>query len=392
MAEIELSLLSIASWHNHIEDLVKTFEQRTSSHIRMNYRSWESAWSDMMSTNGRSGLPSISEVGSTWVPDLSRVNAVRAVPSVLMEKLGGQGDYIPQLWKSCFSYGKPHMWAIPWISGSRVIYYRRDLLARAGVNPDIAFANPQAMLDAVIHLHAAGIAHPWITSNVTSLNSLHLISTWLWAGGGDFTSQDGQRLMFAEPGAIESMAAFFQMGRYMENKPQEYTYNNAIDLFWRGDAAITMDGTWTYEAEKDHANPEVIENLGVALAPGPAFVGGSNLVVWADATDKDAAWDLLAFLSEPSFVLTMFKLTGLTPTRLSLLNSYEVRARDFGPVFNRAIETGRSLPNHPFSGMVEDMLEYAFGLVWTDILKYPNMDPRDILAEHLVPLTEPWMT
>jgi len=309
---------------------------------------------------------------------------------VVVEKLGGEKDYMPELWKSCFSFGKPQMWAIPWISGSRVIYYRRDLLAQADIDPDTAFANPQAMLETVTHLHEAGVAHPWITSNVTSLNSLHLISTWIWAGGGDFTSEDGQGMLFAEPGAIESMAAFFQMGRYMGDKPKEYSYESAIDLFWDGDAAITMDGTWRYDVQKATANPKVLDNLGVALAPGPAFVGGSNLVVWSD-THEDIAWDFLQFLSEPDFVLTMFRLTGLTPARLSLLNSCEVRTRDFGPIFDLAVKTGRSLPNHRFSGMVEDMLQYAFGLVWADVLKYPDIDPRDILMEHLTPLKEPWM-
>lgn len=388
--EIELSLLSIDPRHRFMEELLHRFEQRSSCHVRINYQSWESAWLEMMAGNRRSAFPGVAEVGSTWVPDLNRIGASKPVPGALVEKLGGERDYLPQLWKSCFSYNKPYMRAVPWISGSRVIYYRHDLLEKAGIDPCTAFTNPQSMLETVINLHHAGVAHPWITSNVPSLNSLHLISTWLWAGGGDFISEDGSRLLFAEPGAIESMGAFFEMGRYMGH--EQYTYNNAIDLFWRGDAAITMDGTWTYDAQKAKANPEVIENLGVALAPGPAFVGGSNLVVWENnAIDQDAAWELLSFLSEPESVLSIFKMTGLTPARKSLLNLNQVRSREYGSVFNRAVETGRSLPNHCFSGMVEDMLQYAFGLVWADVLKYPYLDPREILSEYLIPLKEPWI-
>lgn len=388
--EIELSLLSINSQHSFMKELLHQFEERTSYKMRMNYQNWESAWLEMMAGNRRSAFPGVAEVGTTWVPDLSRVGASRPVPLALAEKLGGEQDYLPQLWKSCFSFNKPQMRAVPWISGSRVIYYRHDLLEKAGINPYTAFHTPESMLETVINLDNAGIAHPWITSNVPSLNSLHLISTWIWAGGGDFISEDGSRLLFAEPGAIESMAAFFEMGRYMGR--EQYTYNDAIDLFWRGDAAITMDGTWTYDAQKGRANHDVLENLGVALAPGPAFVGGSNLVVWENhANNQDVAWELLSFLSEPEVVLSIFKMTGLTPARLSLLNLNELRAREFGAQFNRALETGRSLPNHCFSGMVEDMLQYAFGLVWADILKYPYMDTRDILAEHLLPLKEPWM-
>lgn len=389
-ANVELSLLSIGPQHRLIEGLLQTYEQERGLQVRINYQNWDSAWLEMMAGNRRAVFPAVAEVGTTWVPDLTRVDALRAIPHVLVDKLGGEADYLPQLWKSCFSFHKPHMRAIPWISGSRVIYYRHDLLERAGINPNTAFANPTMMLETVVNLHNAGIPHPWITSNVPSLNSLHLISTWLWAGGGDFISDDGSQLLFAEPGAIESMAAFFEMGRYMGN--EKYTYNDAIDLFWRGDAAITMDGTWVYDAQKAKAHPEVLENLGVALAPGPAFVGGSNLVLWENhSAEQDAAWELLSFLSEPESVVQIFRLTGLTPARRSLLNLSEVRSRAFGAQFNRAVETGRSLPNHCFTGMVEDMLQYAFGLIWDDVLKYPYLDPREILTDYLVPLKQPWI-
>ena len=385
--EIELSLLGTASQHSNVESLLKTFEQRSSSRVNVSYKNWDSAWSDMMRISRRDASPAVSEVGTSWVPDLAGMGALEPVPAALMEKLGGEKNYVSQSWKSCVLFGSPKMWAVPWVSGSRVIYYRNDLLAKARINPDTAFANPQAMLDTVIRLHEAGVAHPWITSNVTSLNTLHLISTWIWAAGGDFISTDGERLLFAEPEAIDGMSTFFRMGRYM-GLPQEHSYDSAIKLFWQGDAAITMDGTWMYDAQKANANLDVLDNLGVTLAPGPAFVGGSNLAVLANTIEKDAAWDLLLFLSEPESVLTMFELTGLAPAKLSLLNSREVLKRAFGLVLNRAMETGRSMPSHRFSAVVEDNLHYAFGLVWADVLNSPDADPRDILIKHLVPLQE----
>jgi multiple sugar transport system substrate-binding protein len=387
MLEIELSLLGTASRHSNVESLVKAFEERSSSHVKVSNKNWDSAWSDMMRIGRRGTAPAVSEVGTSWVPDLARMDALEDVPAALMEKLGSEKDYVSQSWKSCFLFGQPKMWAVPWVSGSRVLYYRQDLLAKAGIDPATAFASPQAMLDAVMRLREVGVARPWITSNVSSLNTLHLISTWIWAAGGDFLSEDGKRLLFAEPEVINVMADFFRMGRYM-GPSQEYTYDNAIDLFWQGQAAITMDGTWTYDAQKATADLEVLDHLGVSLAPGPAFVGGSNLAVLENAADLEPAWDLLQFLSEPDSVLTIFKLTGLAPAKLSLLNSREVLQRAFGPVLNQAMETGKSLPNHPFSGMIEDNLHYAFGLVWSELLKNPSKDPREILVRYLVPLKE----
>lgn len=386
--DIELSLIGTASRRTQVERLLKTFEDRLSFQVETKYFSWDTAWSGIM-VSGKTGFtPSVAEVGTSWVPDLAGVEALEPIPDVVLKKLGGENDYVPQLWKSCFLAGDTNVWAVPWICGSRVLYYRKDLLRKADINPETAFVNPQSMLAAVRQLKEAGVAVPWVTSNVTSLNTLHLIATWIWASGGDFISEDGQRLLFAEPDAIESMAAFFEMGRLMGTRTQSYTYNNAIDLFWRGDAAITMDGTWMYDDQKVSANLNVLDHLGVALAPGPAFVGGSNLVVWANDESNLPAWELVQFLSERDSVLTICDITGLAPARLSLLNSHEALNRSFGVTLNRAMETGRSFSNHRFSGMVEDNLHYAFGLVWTDVLKFSKRDPRDVLKEILVPLRD----
>ena len=386
--EIELSLLGTASRHSNVDNLIKTFQQRTSLEVKISYKNWDSAWSDMMRAGHRRGvLPSVSEVGTSWVPDLARMDALEPVPAALQEELGGEKDYVSQSWKSCFLLGDAHMWAVPWVCGSRVIYYRRDLLDKAKLDPDVAFSSPDAMLDALERLRDAGVQRPWITSNISSLNTLHLISTWIWAAGGDFISEDGQHLLFAEQQALEGMDTFFRMARYM-GPAQDYTYDGAISLFWQGQAAITMDGTWIYETKKSTTNLKVLDTLGVALAPGPAFVGGSNLAVLESASNMEAAWDLLQFLSEPDSVLGMFTLTGLAPANLKLLNSPRVLQRNFGSVMNRAMETGRSLPNHRFSGMIEDNLHYAFGLVWAELRETPTKNPRQVLVKYLAPLKE----
>jgi ABC-type glycerol-3-phosphate transport system substrate-binding protein len=386
--EIELSLLGTPSRHADVQALIKEFERRSPSRVQVAYHTWDTAWSNIMRNRTQGPALAVSEAGTSWVAGLAGMDALVPVPDALLKDIGVERDYVSQAWKSCFLFGDRHMWAVPWLTGARVIYYRKDMLDRAHIHPDNAFASPQAMLETVQKLHKAGVEMPWITSNTSSLNTLHLISSWIWASGSDFISEDGRHLLFASPEAIEGMAAFFRLGRYMGGAGQEYTYDRAIDLFWRGEAAITMDGTWTYEAQRATAELDVLDHLGVALPPGPSFVGGSDLVVWTNQTDAAPAWDLLQFMNEPASVLTMFKLTGLAPARLSVLNSREVLQRAFGPTLNRAMETGRSLPNHRFSGMVEDNLHYAFGLVWADLLKSPNADPRDILTRHLVILKE----
>jgi len=63
-----------------------------------------------------------------------------------------------------------------------------------------------------------------------------------------------------------------------------------------------------------------------------------------------------------------------------------VVGREFGVLFNQAVEIGRSWPTRPFSGMIEDKLHYAFGRIWGDVLASPKRDPREIISSYLVPL------
>src|SRR5512141_763773 len=111
MVDTELSLLSTASRRNNVESLLKTFEQRGFSHVNVTFKNWDSAWSDMMTTGKRGALPSVSEVGTSWGPDLARMEALEAVPPSLMRAVGAEKDYVSQSWKSCFLSGKPQMWA-----------------------------------------------------------------------------------------------------------------------------------------------------------------------------------------------------------------------------------------------------------------------------------------
>jgi multiple sugar transport system substrate-binding protein len=380
---LELSLMGSPARHEEVQTLLKGFEESGRFKVKISYRNWDSAWSDLVRSSIHGTSPTVSEVGTSWVPDLVGMNALHTLPASLTSKLGTADDYVSQSWKSCFLHGDPQMWSTPWVCGARVVYYRRDLLAKAGIDPEVAFLNPEAMLQTLSRLKDAGVECPWITSTVASLNTLHLISSWIWTAGGDYISRDGQKLLFADQEAMDGMAKFFAMRDFMGQDPHECSYEKAIDVFWKGKAAVTMDGTWVFDAEKPVADPVVLENLGVALAPGPAYVGGSNLVIWTNTTDKYSAEELLAYMLEPDSVMTMSKVTGLAPARLSLLKSPGVFASGMEDILRKAIETGRSMPTQMFTGMVEDKLHYVFGNIWADVLDSPQTDIREILANRL---------
>ncbi len=386
--ELELSLMGGSDWVEPVRELLAGFEQPGSACVKLTYQGWDKAWAGLVRSSLHGNSPTVSEVGTSWVPDLVGMNALYPLPAALEHELGRRADFVPQSWDSCFLFGNPQLWAVPWISGTRLIYYRKDLFARAGLDPLEACASLENLLAGLARLEQAGVDYPWVTSTVATVNTLHLIASWVWAAGGDFVSQNGQKLLFAEPNALAAMALFFRMARYLGATQAEISYNQAIQRFWNGEAALTFDGSWLYPTRKASAAPRVLANLGFAPLPAPAFVGGSNLVVWTNTVDKEAALRLLRYLSQPRVVLAICGLTGLSPARLSLLNQTATGDRAFQAALSRAFATGRSLPNQLFSAMLEDKLQHALGDIWREVLAAPEADPLEILTRHLVALKE----
>jgi multiple sugar transport system substrate-binding protein len=383
MIKVELSLLSAAAHAQEIQTLLQKFEKRSIYQVGLSFQAWDTAWAEMVRYSIYGHSPTVSEIGTTWIPDLVGMNALYPLPASMVRTLGHKTDYIPAIWDSCFVFDQPEMWSVPWISGARVVYYRKDLLAKAGVDPEAAFSTPAAMLRTMAGLRDAGVARPWTTSTVASLNTLHLACSWIWSAGGDLLSPDGRHLLFADEKVLRSVADFFALARYMGPDSQEVSYEQAIERFWGGEAAVTIDGSWMLQQQAPTANPLVIDNLGVALPPGPAFVGGSNLAIWTNTIDKVAGQELLYFLLDPQAVTAICKLSGLSPARIETLNAEEIAARPFSELMNRAKLTGRTLSNHKFSSMVEDKLRFTLGSIWEKVFAQPAADPYDLVAEAL---------
>jgi multiple sugar transport system substrate-binding protein len=392
MIELELSLMIQSPEQLRLlEEQLTVFEEKSRIRVHVTPLAWSSGWAEMVRASIYGKGPHVSEVGTTWVADLVGMNALQPLPKQTISSFGGAGGYLPQSWESCFIMGEPNMWAAPWLAGARVIYYRRDRLAKAGVNPETAFQTPADLQDTLRRLSEAGEPYPAVVTTRRSLNTLHLISSWVWGAGGNFVTPDGKGLCFTEDKALEGMAAYYSLGKYFGPAASELTDARANEMFWNGQAALTLDGTWVYLTQRQPLNPEVVANLGMGLLPGPSYVGGSNLVVWKHTLHPEAALELVRFLTNPEVELMGCRATGLLPARKDLLQSSEVTSQ-FSKQVATALESGRSWPNLPFGGLLEDKLTNALGMIWDEVLASPTPDkadiihPLEILRSILVPL------
>jgi ABC-type glycerol-3-phosphate transport system substrate-binding protein len=133
-------------------------------------------------------------------------------------------------------------------------------------------------------------------------------------------------------------------------------------------------------------SPEISAKLGVALAPGPTYVGGSSLIIWRNSRQPDEAVALVRHLTSHEVQLKYARRTGFLPARSSALNDGYFREDPQLSVFAQSVLQGRTYVNLRMSGLIEDMLSNVISHVWSKIIADPLTDVKSALMGELEPI------
>ncbi len=382
--EIEFSIM--ASTAEGIQPLLAQFEAETEVRVNVRLLAWDTAWSTFVRSALYGDGPDLSEIGTTWVGDLVGMNALRPFTAGDLAFIGKRESFFAPAWKTATQSGDSRVWAIPWLSGARLVYYRQGLFEQAGLDPLQSFASNAALETTLRRLHERGVAFPWTIPTGLTHTTLLNIASWVWAAGGDFLSEDGRVTRFMEPAALEGMEAYFRLANYLREDVRSL---NGLepDAWFLGNShtAMTMSGPWLFCSSPERMRSE---QIAVALPPGPSFVGGSNLIVWKHCRNPEMAVKLIHFLTRIPALASYGQAVGLLPAKLAGLQTEPYASDPSWQTAVRGLVSGRSFPTIRLWGLVEDRLASVFRNVWSDLLSGPGVEPRAALARHLSPLAQ----
>jgi multiple sugar transport system substrate-binding protein len=285
-------------------------------------------------------------------------------------------------WKTGSLYGDATMWAFPWLADTRVLYYRRDWLRKAGIDERGAFRDHTQLEQTLERLKTSGVARPWVVPSRHALTTLHALASWVWGAGGDFISPDGRRLLFNEPAARAGIQAYFNLMRYLSTDARDLESTQADGLFQSGNVAAIVSGPWVYQLLQAEVSPHV----GVTTEPGVPFVGGSNLVVWRHTRQEKAVLDFTRFLTSQPVQIALSHITGLLPVRQDALEAKEFADNPLYMAAAESLKRGRSFPALTIWGLVEDKLSGELTQIWSNLLSNPELEVESTISNHLDPL------
>jgi len=381
MSQVELSVMSVDTPDaDRIREALIEFEAQTRIRVNLRVIPWDDAWAELVKVAIYGDGPDISEVGSTWMPDLVGMNGLRPLTSADVQRLGDPADFFPASWQSA-SLGDPStVWAVPWLVDTRILYYRRDLLEAAGIDAREAFRTPKALAQTLARLRAAGNAIPWVVPTQATRMTLHNSASFVWGAGGDFVSADGQRILLDQPQARSGFREYFGLARFLAGEARHLTDVQSDACFWEKGAAVTLSGPWMWRASAG-----LRDKVSQTLPPGIPFVGGSHLVIWKHTRRSAEALELARFLNGVEFQRMYTVRAGLLPAGPGALSGPDSEATTFYRHMVPTLVKGRSFPSIPLWGLIETRVSEALTDIWRDTLRSAAPDLDAILDDHLTP-------
>jgi ABC-type glycerol-3-phosphate transport system substrate-binding protein len=303
-----------------------------------------------------------------------------------VRSLGGPLIFVPAAWQTVQLEGRGEVWAIPWSVYTFVIFYRRDLLQRAGVDERMAFITPEALRETFSALHGASIP-PWtIPISQNYLDLPHIASSWVRAYGGDFFGPVGRYPEFNTPQARRGMVDFFQLYRFIPPELCGLDYDTCLEEFFKnGKTALVIAGPEAYgEALIQNTLPEIRRDLiGVAALPGVSWIGGDHLVVWKtvrlDTHKESASLELIRSLTSVENQARLFREARILPSRLDAYAELEFQPEGMRPVLEKILQTARPHPPARLWRRTESMLVDMLCEIAREVMDSPTLDVQEIV-------------
>lgn len=379
-----------------LERLLKPFEQETGIKVKITSVDWGAAWSKITTAATSGDVPDMVQLGSTWVSAISAMGALDAFSAEAIAELGGEKTFVPVAWKTTGIENSGQTTAIPWIVDARALYYRRDVLNKAGVSP-IALTSWKSFKAALQRIYDADVViedqpvAPLGISGKNDWNVIHSLAPWIWMSGGDFLSADRKTCVLDSEEVFEGISFYISLVRD-ELVPIEYLELNTAQVsgnFNDGACAMYFDGpyevkTLTRPAAEGGAEGSLTSrNFAVTGYPkGPrghfTFVGGSNLGIFKQAGNKAGALQVIKYLTSRKAQIEYTKVSGFLPARRDAFNDPFFMDDPHRKLFKDAVTYGRTYPPIPQWGLLEPILTRRFGIMWDYVTSGSDYDPEEI--------------
>ena len=290
----------------NLEAAVAPFTEETGIQVEVEAIPWDNV-NDRLTTSIASGSgPDVTQIGLSHLASFLEGGALEDLTSYV-------GDYPnldPANFPSAAAALNPEggMFSVPWVSDTRVLFYRSDILAEAGITEPPATWEDLKTTAATLAARGDGQFGYYIPQWDAPLPV-----TYTWQTGADVIAADGT--IDIDTDGFRAAVDHY-LGLYADGSvPTAGDFDQAAG-FIAGTAPMLVSGPYLASAIKEQA-PDLDGKWGVTTVPAnetaTSLFAGSNLGVWAGTENLEASLQLLDFLAAPETQVAWYQAVGELP-------------------------------------------------------------------------------
>lgn len=302
-----------------VGQLIPEFE-RENPGIRVDVQQvpWTAAHEKLLTAFAADGLPDICQLGNTWIPEFAALDTLEPLQPWVDRSQGVDADdYFPGIWDTNVIDGA--LQGVPWYVDTRLLFYRKDILAKAGYTtvPTDWAGWEQAM--AAVKREVG----PDRYAVMVPLNEFEQLLSFALQQDDPLLRDDDGHGNFRSPGFRKALAFYADMFSRGWAPPMSDTQiSNVWDEFGKGFYSFYISGPWNIREFRNRMPAELSDQWGTAPLPGPdgpgsGIAGGTSLVLFRHSKNKEASWKLVEFLSRPDIQERFHAILGNLPPRRS---------------------------------------------------------------------------
>jgi len=363
----ELTFWAMGRESEAVAGLLPEFERtHPGVHVSLHQLPWTGAHAKLLTAFVGGATPDVAQLGNTWIPELAELHALEALaPRVQQSAAVQPSDYFDGIWSTNLIDGV--LYGVPWYVDTRLLFYRTDLLKKAGF--DAPPENWREWRRTLAALKEQAGAQRF--SILLPLNEFEPLTALALQQREPLLREGGGRGNFDSPGFRKALGFYVEMfDRGWAPVVSEAQISNVWDEFGRGYFAYYISGPWNIAEFRRRLPPERSHDWMTAVLPGPdgpgaSIAGGSSLVIFAASHRKEQAWQLIEYLSRPDVQERFRALTGDLPPRRSAWNLPALAADPYARAFRQQLELARPAPKVPEWEHIEDELRLVGELAAT---------------------------
>lgn len=327
----------------HFDALVKPFEEKSGIDVKTVAIPWDNVDQKFTTAVASGDGPDVVQIGLSKLRTYADSGALMTLDGATL------GDY-PNLAASNFVEGVAgdataiggKVVSVPWVSDTRVLFYRSDILGAAGIDAPPATWD-ELRADAKKLTARGNGSYGYYIPQWDS--ALPVIMTW--DQGGEIVNSKGT-IDFDSPEFEKAVDLY--TGLYADKSVPTNSDFDQTQGFVTGTTPMLVSGPYL-AAAISQAAPELAGKWNVTTVPAAekdtSLLAGSNLGVWGSTKNKAGALQLLDYLSQPDVQVKWYESDGQLPTVTKALEDEKLSADPMVAVYTKQLASSRLLPLVP---------------------------------------------